>query len=140
MMNPGGTTEASLLLVAVPMFASPHNQSFEAFLFDALVSEPQAITTDEPLHFILPLSVLLSQRHEDYRTRKVLLMLVSLDAAGKPFRHSDTIMKEEILQSDPISNLTSFIVPAIGPARRPPKDEVPLKRNGISRLLRESAR
>jgi hypothetical protein len=94
-INTGGTGETSVLLIAVPVFTSPHEQSFDAFRFDALVSEPQAITADRPLNFVLPLSALLSQRYEQYRVRKVLLILVTLDDAGKPLRHSNTILKEE---------------------------------------------
>ena len=36
-INTRGTGENSLQLVAVPVFTSPHTQSSEAFLFDALV-------------------------------------------------------------------------------------------------------
>lgn len=97
--NTRGLGETSLQLIAVVVFTSPHEQSIDAFLFDALVSEPQAITADQPLRFILPLSPLLSQRYEQYRVRKMLLILVTLDDAGKPLRHSNTILKEELLQS-----------------------------------------
>ena len=97
--NTSGAGETSVLLIAVPVFTSPHNQSFDAFLFDALVSDTQAITAGQTLHFILPFSSLLSQRFEQYRIHKVLLILVTLDDAGKPLCHSNTIMKEELLQS-----------------------------------------
>jgi hypothetical protein len=91
----GVTGESSLLLIAVPVFTSPLEQSSDAFLFDALVSEPQAITADQPLNFVVPLSELLSQWYEQYRIRKTLLIVVTLDDAGKPLRHSNTILKEE---------------------------------------------
>jgi len=91
--------ETTLMLIAVPVFTSPHEQSLDACLFDALVSEPQAITAGQTLNFILPFSSLLSQRYEQYRIRKVLLMLVTVDDDGNPLRHSNTILKEESLQS-----------------------------------------
>jgi hypothetical protein len=70
---------AAFTLIAVPIFTSPLEQTTDALLLDALVSEPLVITGSQPVNFILPLSPLLSQRYGHYRIHKGLFVLVALD-------------------------------------------------------------
>jgi hypothetical protein len=85
--------EPNVKLAFVLSLTKPVNLTFPEFSFISGTTAAAQTVLDTPLSFTLPLVGEDSMLVESYEEKKILLALITLDAAGKPVRYSGTVVK-----------------------------------------------
>jgi hypothetical protein len=80
--------ELSIVAAGVIVFSDPENQSFPEEFFLPVQSGKLPVSLFAPSVFIIPLTGRDLSIYDTYRTKKIYLTLITLDASGSPVHHS----------------------------------------------------
>ncbi len=86
------TVEKSILMASIISLSDGTNDKFPGFYIIPLVSDSQTLVLDTALTFAIPFDDQESQLYDMYKTRKTLLVLITLDSDNNPVHSSITLL------------------------------------------------
>jgi hypothetical protein len=80
--------EISILAAGIIVFSDPETEGLPEFFFLSVQSGKILVSLNDPPVFKIPLTGRDLYIYSQYRTKKIYLTLITLDASGNPVRHS----------------------------------------------------